>query len=197
MPRGPSTAPFSIIGIFVGASLPIMLAVAIFMDGTWTFNVNTLSDLGVSDNQVAADLFNASCILGGLLIALVGFGKITLEEDLDVTVGYTLVIAGALLFLVGIFIKGEPAHIPLAILFFIFATCAIIISMISDYRKKRRMSATISSILIVIAFGSMPGFNYAGVEVIAMLCIYSWFIVQGLTLAFSKSEGPKKATPRR
>jgi hypothetical protein len=72
-----------------------------------------------------------------------------------------------------------------ALIFFSMTTAAIVTSMVSDYRNKRRLSATISSILLVIAIAAIPGFTYKGLEVIGFVCMYIWFLVQGFSLTFS------------
>ncbi len=181
-----SPVPFSMAGIFLGTLLPIALVVAIFMDGSWTFNENSLSDLGVSDNPTVANIFNSVCMFGGVLMAIVGLGKVNLGKDLDRTSGICLVIGAVFLFLVGVFPKDQLAiHICVAMVFFSMTTAAVLTSMVSDYRNKRRLSATISSILLVISLAAIPGFSYKGLEVIGFVCMYIWFLVQGFSLTFS------------
>lgn len=181
-----SPVPFSMAGIVLGTVIPMALVVAIFMDGSWTFNENSLSDLGISDNPTVATIFNSICMLGGGLMAIVGLGKAINGEDLDKTCGKCLVVAAVFLFLVGVFPKNQlEIHVLVALIFFSMTTAAIVTSMVSDYRNKRRLSATISSILLVIAIAAIPGFTYKGLEVIGFVCMYMWFLVQGFSLTFS------------
>ncbi len=182
-----SAAPFAAIAIFLGAIMPFMFAIAIFMDGYWTFDVNTLSDLGVSYDSTVANLFNYTCIIGGIFIAIYGCGKVFLKEDLDCVSGFLLAISGLLLIGIGIFTKDYDIHVYLAMTYFMLASVALIVSMVSDSKHGRMVTAAISAILVVIVIASFPGFDMAGVEVITTVAFCVWMIAQGFSLVFSKN----------
>lgn len=186
--EGLPAAPFAAIGIFLGAVMPLMLISEIFIDGNWTFDYNTLSDLGASDNELVACMFNGACMFGGLLISVFGIGKYLIRTDqLDKACGAAMVLAGIFLFLVGIFTKDNLAfHIPVSFMYFILMMAAMFISMFADFRRDRKLTAAFTSILIVITFASIPGFYFAGFEVIMVGCSYVWMIFQSLSLAFGK-----------
>jgi len=184
-----NTTPLSVVGIIVGTLIPLMLAVTIFLDGEWQFNVDTLSNLGISKNELAAFLFNTICMVGGVLSVVTGLGRIYVKGGEDVPSGVLLALAGIFLFLVGVFTKAPETrsiHIVVAGIFFALVWFAMLASMIADYHLKRRVSATITSIIFVVIVASMPGFTPGGVEVISFIGMYVWLIVQGLSLAFSK-----------
>ncbi len=182
-------APFAAIGIFLGTVMPLLLISEILADGNWVFNYNTLSDLGVSDNETVALMFNGACMIGGPLISVFGIGKAMIKTDrLDKACGAALVLAGIFLFLVGIFTKDHLSfHIPVSFLYFVLMLAAMFISMSADCKRERRLSAIFTSILIVITFASIPGFYFAGFEVIMVGCTYVWMTIQSLTLAFVKN----------
>lgn len=187
--EGLTAAPFALIGIFLGSFMPITVIAMIIADESWTFNFNTLSDLGVSSNEMVSLMFNGGCMLGGLLMSIVGIGRALIrEERLDKTCGAVLALAGIFLFLVGIFTKDcISIHEAVALLYFLLILAAMIISIAADYKMGRVLTATLTSILIVITIASVPGFFFAGFEVIMVGCTYVWMTAQGLSLAFSKN----------
>ena len=182
-----SAAPFAMLAIFIGAIIPIMFAIAIFEDGFWTFDVNTLSDLGVSYDDTAAKIFNYTCIIGGILAAIVGLGKMFVKSGLDSASAFFLALGGVFLVGIGLFTEDYSIHNYLAYLFFALITISLIISMVADSRNGRMIIAAISAIVFVIMLASFPGFTSAGVEVICVVCMCVWLIAQGVSLAFSKN----------
>lgn len=180
-------APLSFAAILGGTLTPLLFAVAILADGNWTFELNTLSDLGVSAKGTVAALFNSTCVVSGLCIAIFGFGKRVMSDSLDSTSGLLMGLAGIFLILVGIFTKDSmDAHLFVAFSFFILNGLAMAICMVSDYRKNRFFVFSFNIALILILAASIFGFNYRGLEIVYVLCACAWCIVQGLSLSFSK-----------
>ena len=64
--------PFAVIGLIAAFALAIVISVAINGDSTWVYGENMLSDLGVSDVQLTADLFNYGCLIIGILVFVFG-----------------------------------------------------------------------------------------------------------------------------
>lgn len=184
-----SKAPVAALGIFLGAVMPLLLISEIIADGNWTFNYNTLSDLGVSDIETVALMFNGACMIGGLLMSVFGIGKAMVQTDrLDKACGASLALAGIFLFLVGIFTKDSLSfHIPVSFMYFVLMLIAMFISISADYKNGRRIPAVFTSILLVITFASVPGFYFAGFEVIMVGCTYVWMTIQSLALGFCKN----------
>ncbi len=180
------TAPFSLAVMLTGALTPLAFAVAIFADGYWTFDFNTLSDLGVSLNDTARYVFMATCIIGGACTAFFGYGKLMKKHGLDSAIGFILVLAGILLIAVGIFDKSTTVHEYVAVGYFIMAAAAMFVSLFADYNNKRYLMLSVTIIALCMSFGSMPGFTIAGVEVISVTAICMWTFCQGLSFSFSK-----------
>ena len=180
-------APLSFAAIFEGTLTPILFAVAILADGNWAFELNTLSDLGVSANGTVAALFNVTCILSGLCIVIFGFGKKIMSDNLDSKSGLLMGLGGIFLLLVGIFPKSSiEIHLFVAFSFFILNGLAMAVCMVSDYRRNRFFVFSFNIVLILVLVASTFGFNYKGLEIVYVLCTCAWCIIQGLSLSFSK-----------
>jgi hypothetical membrane protein len=181
-----STAPFSFAAIVGGAMAPLLFAIAIFADGYWTFDVNSLSDLGISYNETAAMIFNLTCIFAGICMAVFGLGKLIIKKKLDAVSGFFMCISGVLLILIGLITKDTlDLHLIIAVGFFATFALAIITGVISDFSNRRYIVTAIGIVLIVIILAACIGFTIMGTEVICVLCICDWAIIQGLALSFS------------
>ena len=182
-----TAGPVGALAVLVGALMPIALAVAVFIDGTWTFDVNTLSDLGISANSTAAGIFKYSCVICGVLTAIFGIVKAYKKPGYDRATAILLVIAAVFLIAVGLVTKDYDAHTYFAYIYFLMMALAIVISMVADGKNQRNITAIITAILVVIVIGSAVGFTKAGVEVIAVVCSCIWLMAQGMSIAFSKN----------
>ena len=181
-----SAAPFSFIGLLVGFFVPLALIIAIAADGFWTFNVNPLSDLGVSTNVFAANLFNYTCIIAGILVAIFGIGKLWVCNGYNSAVGFLIAVGGVMLVGIGLFTELYSAHLFFAYTYFFIMFVAIVTSIVGDGMANRKLPASISAVLLVIALGSLVGFTIPGAEVICSICLSGWLIVQSIDLAFAK-----------
>ena len=54
--------PFAAIGLLAAFAFAVIMIVAINGDSAWVYGENMLSDLGISDVQMTADLFNYGCM---------------------------------------------------------------------------------------------------------------------------------------
>lgn len=181
-----SAAPFAFAGILVGALVPLLFTIAIFADANWTFDVNSLSDLGISSTKFAADLFNYTCMCAGILIALFAVGKFLIRCGADKASAVFLLLGGLFLIGVGIFTKDSCYHNYITWLYFITVVIAMIISGINDWKHGRTLTTAITVISFTVIVGSIPGFTIAGAEVITVMAMCFWMLGQALSLAFSK-----------
>jgi len=105
------------------------------IDGKWTFGVNSLSDMGISENATGAFLFNFGCIvagLGGFIINLAAFayGKKMLRIG-----GIVAAASFIFLSLVGVFtLHTYEAHSFVASTFGVLLFVSIVLSSVSDYK---------------------------------------------------------------
>lgn len=179
-----SPAPFAMTAIFAGAFSLIMFSVAILADGDWTFNVNTLSDLGTSDTKAVADIFNYTCIASGLFSVIFGIGKIFIKTGMSSASGFLIAAGGVFLIGVGIFTKDSlDIHVLMAAMYFILTAIALLVSTIADSKEGNKFGMALGVIAIVIAIGAAVGLQFPGLEVVSVVAICIWMIGQGLTLS--------------
>lgn len=105
------------------------------IDGSWQFGVNSLSDMGISDNAVSAFLFNFGCMVTGILGMIAGAGMIVYGKK-TLKVGGGMYIIGMLfLSLVGVFtLDNYDMHRFVATTFSVMSGLAIVVSSVSDWK---------------------------------------------------------------
>ena len=148
------------------------------IDGKWTFGVNSLSDMGISENAVSAFLFNFGCIvagLGGFVISLATFayGKKFLRFG-------GIVAAASFLFLslVGVFtLNTYEAHSFVASTFGVLLFISIVLSSISDYKVSWYLYFDIPFIVAVAAVVLTQPFPLW--EAITVISSLIWIMVLG------------------
>ena len=169
--------PFAVIGLIAAFALAIVIVTAIMGDPAWVYGENMLSDLGVSDVQSTADLFNYGCIVIGILVFVFGLGKSLCESSCNRASGCMLAIAGIFLILVG-YIHSDfgngNTHDTIAILCYLFLFIAMVLSAIGDSRDGYRLNSALTVVLILIILGCCVGMNIESLEVIATACAIVW-----------------------
>ena len=187
MVRRIGVVPLTFAMILGGALTPLLFAAAIMADGNWTFNENTLSDLGISAKRTVALLFNGTCMMAGICVAIFGLGKAQRSSGLDAASGLLMGLSGVFLFLVGIFTKDMRAlHMAVACSYFVLMGLAIIIGIISDSRRKRYYMISCDVVILMVSAVAIITLTYKGMEVVYVLITCVWGLIQGLSLAFSK-----------
>ena len=150
-----------------------------------------LSDLGISDVQMSADLFNYGCMIVGILVFVCGLGKAVCETECNRASGCILAISAIFLILVG-YIHSDfgngNTHDTIAILLFLFLFIAMVLSAIGDWRDGARINSAITVVLILIILGCAVGMSIAALEVITVACGIVW-----LAAISAKMIVPKKA----
>lgn len=168
---------FAVIGLLVAFAFAIVLAVAINSDTTWVYGENTLSDLGISDVQLTADLFNYGCIVFGILLFVYGIGKAMCEASCNRASGCFVAIAAIFLILIG-YIRSDfdngNTHDAITILFFLFLFVSMVLSAIDDWKANYRLNSALSVIVILVILGCAMGMNIESLEVIIVACTIVW-----------------------
>lgn len=180
-----NTAPFAVVGIVAAILFAMVWLVAAVNDPNWVLGVNTLSDMGVSDVQLTADLFMYGCIITGLLVFVFGLGKASNEYGSSRASGIMTAIAGVFLVLVGLYNKdfgNGNIHDTVAILFFLFLALAAMASVHGDWTEGKRINGAIGAILIMIVIGVAVGKPLAFVETVAVLCGLIWIISESVKM---------------
>jgi hypothetical membrane protein len=148
------------------------------IDGKWTFGVNSLSDMGISENAVCAFLFNFGCVvagLGGFVISLATFayGKKTLRFG-----GIVAAVSFLFLSLVGVFtLNTFEAHSFVASTFGVLLFISIVLSSVSDYKVSWYLYFDIPFIVTVAAVVLTQPFPLW--EAITVIGSLIWIMVLG------------------
>lgn len=183
--------PFAAVGLVAAFALAIVITMATSGDPAWVYGENMLSDLGVSDVQSTADLYNYGCMIIGILTFVLGVGKAACELSCNRASGCILAIAGIFMILLGYmssdFGNGNT-HDTIAILFYLFMFIAMVLAAIGDWRDGYKINSALSVILILILLGCAVGMSIASLEVIFVACTVIW-----LAGVSAKMIIPKKA----
>ncbi|MCL1984705.1 MAG: DUF998 domain-containing protein [Methanomassiliicoccaceae archaeon] len=198
--------------VFIG--ITALIAVTVFAsfwffaamnDISWIFGTNYLSDLGVSDSQMAYRVFNAGCIIAGALFAISGAAIVlTKKKKILGAAGAFAVIAGIMIALVGVVTEdvGDP-HSLIALTGFGLAMISLVLLAVNDWRDSLRQLAVITPILILVALVTyfilgMPGIESVdiagydigplsgmpGIETVITLIILFLFMLQGMKFVY-------------
>ena len=169
--------PFAAIGLLAAFAFAVIMIVAINGDSAWVYGENMLSDLGISDVQMTADLFNYGCMIVGILVFVYGLGKAVCEAQCNRASGCILAIAAIFLVLIG-YIHSDfgngNTHDTIAFLFFLFLFIAMVLSAIGDWRDGARLNSALTVVLILIILGCAVGMTVEALEVITVACGIVW-----------------------
>ena len=157
------------------------------IDGKWTFGVNSLSDMGISENAISAFLFNIGCIvtgLGGLVISIgtFAYGKKTLKIG-------GLIAAASFMFLslVGAFtLNIFPIHSFVASTFGVLLFISIVVSSISDYKVSWYLYFDIPFVIAMIVIVLTQPF--AVWEALTVIGAMIWVLVLGYKMRVKDDE---------
>ena len=166
----------------IAASLifPMMWFISATTDGSWTFCVNTLSDMGISDNAFSAFMFNSGCMIMGVLGMAVGLATFIYGKR-TVRYGSLLYMLSMLsLFFVGVFTLHTDMHYVVATLFFLVCGISIIVISISDYKVSWYLYTDI--VLIAVMAITMMTLEFAVWEPIYTICSLIWTFTFGIKM---------------
>jgi len=175
-------------GIIGAFAFCVLWMIAVFADASWTFQENFISDLGVSDSDTARAAFTLGCIITGAVMALYGVSKAWNGKSATAASGVFIVGAGIFLALIGVFNKDAgDIHCYVAYLFFLCILLGIVIGAIADYKKGNALFAATAGGVVVIALSSYFIVTYEGFEVVSVICILAWFVIDCIKTGLGKS----------
>ena len=166
-----------------GAVLFLFLFIlALICDGSWTFGVNDLSDLGVSPNPWACFFFNSACVFSGGLLFIFGIKMYFACPNIE---RYAYLVSGlSALFLMGIGLMTEDmvpsVHLKFAYIFFAMVGCVVAGTILLDLKKKKLLRAVTSSVILLmslILYLTQPFEVYEPIIVMGMLV---WIITRSV-----------------
>jgi len=175
-------------GIIGAFAFCVLWMIAVFADPSWTFQENYISDLGVSDSETARAAFTLGCIITGATMALYGVSKAWNGKSATAASGVFIVAAGVFLALTGVFNKdaGDIHHFA-TYLFFFCILLGIVVGALADYKKGNALFAATAGGLVVIAFASYFIVTCEGFEVVSIICILAWFVIDCIKVGLGKS----------
>lgn len=184
------SAGFGIAALLGAFIFSVAWIIAVCGDASWVLGENTISDLGVSDVQISADLFKYACIITGVLFAIFGIGKAIFEKKANCASGIFAIIAALALIAVGVYNKdfgNGNAHLFVAYMFFLFTAIAAILSGYGDYHEKKTIPTAITVVAFVVGLFAYATCSLALAEVVIVVCILIWAAAQGVKLAMEKA----------
>ncbi len=175
----------SIVLPFVFAILWISSAT---LNGQWTFGVHTLSHMGISENALAAALFNGGCMVCGAMGILIGLGTAAHKECAGTIAERTGTIAGLFygvgmffLILVGVFpMDQKPIHYIVATLFFALVLFNIIIAAVDNRRLGRHFEIDVACFALSLLFMATMAFPLW--EALIVIIIMIWTVLLGVRM---------------
>lgn len=147
------------------------------IDRSWTFGVNTMSELGISDT-FAKYLFLVGCVGAGICVSIYGYleSRETVT-DLKEYAFYALMLAGAFLIGVGIFTMDYGIlHSIFTWLFFGTLYIVMIIYMIYSRRKRNCHVAILTFAILITGIVLIILTPLAFVEPIFVILFMIWMI---------------------
>ncbi len=176
------TAAIGLIGIIV---FSICWICAVISDSTWTFGINMVSDLGVSETN-AQYFFNYGCVAAGIIIYVYGILTAYFNKSAFDRISYILIsLAGMFLIGVGTFTEdlGWPHNLCAYSLFIAVAVSAII-RLVLDIIHKDMISAAVTTVLIVSAVIVALTQTFPFLEAFAIIVILIWIALVCLKTIF-------------
>jgi hypothetical membrane protein len=191
-----------LVGIVAGLfGLSAVLTATFVAGNTFSWDKNALSDLGVSSVTSAANLFNYSLVIAGVLnfIFTVGFVKAYAKGMLFYSGGMLLILGEASLSLIGVFTEAYGRlHTVVSTAYFALFPLALIVVGFA-FRKMNLTAKGYVSILagtvaaLLILGGITPGWHtwlglgFAVPEIVASTIIAAWTIWMGSSLLVTKT----------
>ena len=130
----PKLKVFAYLAFIMPAFFTIMWILSATIDGSWTFGINSLSDMGISENPTSAFLFNFGCMVTGILGVLIGFGMFAYGKRTNKAGGLLYIVSMVFLALVGVFTLPQTMHYVVATSYGLFFGISVVVSSVSDWK---------------------------------------------------------------
>lgn len=173
------------IGIIGALFFSAVWIIGVGADSSWSLGENTLSDMGISDVELTANVFNYGCMVAGVLFTLFGIGKSSIESGHNRTSGLLMILAGIFLVGIGYFHKGwgdGTEHLVFAYLFFLVLCISVLYSMAGDWDDGYRLTPAITGVITVVCLGCVFGTTLAMLEAMVVACALLWMLIQGVKI---------------
>ncbi len=150
------------------------------VDGNWVYGEKSLSDLGISENAIAAVLFNLACIFSGAMGMVHGHGWFYNCTGKCKIGGIFLALSGLFLALIGIFtLNAGFIHNLISFIMGVFACLAIAVGFVNDLLNKRIWYMAFTLTIAIIFLVSITCLDFNHNEPIIVSCSLLWIPVNG------------------
>ena len=181
----PELKVFGYTALFAPLLFTVMWIMSAAIDGSWQFGVNSLSDMGISQNAISAFLFNSGCIITGIFGMFVGFGMFLYGKRTLTVGGIVYIIGMFFLSLVGVFTLHQSMHYVVSTAFGLITALAVAISSLSDWKVSWYLYADIIlAAVAIVAVATQPFEMWESITTITSLI---WISIFGIKVM--KGEG--------
>lgn len=183
----PELKVFGYLAVVVPLLFIVLWILSATIDGSWQFGVNSLSDMGISDNAVSAFLFNFGCMITGILGMIFGAGMIAYGKR-TLKVGGVMYIIGMLfLSLVGVFtLDNYDMHRFVATTFSAVSGLAIVVCSVSDWKVSWYLYVDI--VLIGFSIIVFMTTHFEMWEPLITIASMIWVFIQGIKMLRKEEE---------
>ncbi len=172
----------TILALVLPAVFAVLWISSATIDGLWAFGVDSLSRMGISEDRVAAALFNGGCIVCGAMGTIIGLGTAAHRERAGTLAGILYAAGMVFLLLVGVFPMDQPdIHYVVATLFFTLVLFSVIITAVDSRRLGRHFELDVLPFVLSILFMSTMVFPLW--EALIVIIFMVWTILQGIRMA--------------
>ena len=179
--RIPELRIFGYVATVVPLLFTLLWILSASIDGSWKFGVNSLSDMGISDNAVSAFLFNFGCMITGIMGMFVGFGLFEYGRRTLKVGGIIYIIGMLFLSLVGVFtLDNFNMHFIVATTFSVAGGIGIVVSSISDWKVSWYLYADVFLIATAVIFTLTTPFEMW--EPVATIASMTWVFITGIKM---------------
>jgi len=176
-----TTRILTLLAVALPAFFAVMWISSASTDGLWRFGEESLSRLGVSEDPVAALLFNGGCISTGAMGIIVGLGNAAHKEDFGSLAGIAYAAGMFFLVLVGALpLTAGMIHYVVASIFGILMMISLILTAIHDHRRRMHPEAEI--LFIVISLVLIATQRFAMWEALLVIIVMIWTVLQGIKM---------------
>ncbi len=169
------------IAIVVPILFSINLVSATIIDTTWSFGAKSLSRLGISENRLAAAMFNDGCIITGALGAAAGAMAAVCLRGIDRVTGVLYSVSLFLLIFVGaITMNDYDLHYAVSFSFAVCIAVTFLTSIAADIKLKRH--PVINIVIAAAAIALMATQPFDVWEVVLVTFVIIWSLLQGIKI---------------
>ena len=130
----PELRTFAYLAFAMPLFFAVMWILSATIDGEWTFGVNSLSDMGISDDPLSAFLFNFGCIATGFFGMIIGLGMFAYGKRTVRAGGILYTISTFFLALIGVFTLPQTMHYVVASTAGLVFSMSVVVTSPSDWK---------------------------------------------------------------